>query len=274
MQVPRSLSRAVCLGARLSDRIPVLRSAANVLYGPYFNRATGNIRMFRGVYRSFSEASSAIPAGRLQGYDNQPSAVRLVHERLEIYPSDYPILFWLSRLLPECRLLFDWGGNVGTSYFGYRRYLSYPAGLTWLVAEVPAVVAQGQKIAAAESAPGLSFTTSLEELEHADLLLVAGVLQFIEDPLAILKGFRTLPPHILFNKVPVYGVHTAFTVHNFGSALCPYQLFNREDLLHCIQQLGYRLVDEWRTPFHGCRIPFFPEHSIAAYSGFYFRAIR
>ena len=76
------------------------------------------------------------------------------------------------------------GVHVGISYYAYRKYLPYPPELTWLVNDVPAVVALGQTIAAQETAPGLSFTTGVEELERAEIPLAAGSDHLGEEPLA------------------------------------------------------------------------------------------
>lgn len=227
--------------------------------------------MFRGIYPDFVTARQDIPPNRLQGYDNEASALLLADHRLRIFPFDYPIMFWLQKLLPDCRLLFDFGGHVGISYFGYRRYLQYPPGLTWLIYDVDAVVTLGERIAREERAVNLRFTTSLAELSKADVLLAAGSLQFIEDPLALLASAPRLPRHLLINKVPVRTLPAAATLHNMGSALCAYHLFNRRAFVQGILALGYELVDEWPNPDLGLRIPFFPEHSVRAYSGFYFR---
>jgi putative methyltransferase (TIGR04325 family) len=229
------------------------------------------VRLFRGVYPDFAAATRAIPDNRLAGYDNEPSAHRLEDDRLRIIPSDYPVMFWLSKLLPSCRLLFDWGGNVGISYYGYRRYLPYAANLEWLVNDVPAVIAQGAAIAATEPAPHLRFTTDLDELARAGILLAAGSMHFIDKPFAALQAAWPLPDHILVNKVPAYDRAAAVTLQNMGSALCPNHLFNRCDFVRSFEHLGYRLIDEWKVPELSCRIPFFRDHSISAYSGFYFR---
>lgn len=258
----------------LSDhatRIAPFRWALNRIYRRRFNSATGAVRLFRGIYPDFLTASRDIPSNRLQGYDNEASALLLADHRRRIFPFDYPIMFWLQKLLPECQLLFDLGGHVGISYFGYRRYLQYPPGLTWLIYDVDAVVALGEQIAREEGAASLRFTTSLAELPKADLLLAAGSLQFIENPFALLASVPRLPRHLLVNKIPVRALPAAATLHNMGSALCAYHLFNRREFVEGVQGLGYELVDEWPNPGLGLRIPFYPQHSVRAYSGFYFR---
>jgi putative methyltransferase (TIGR04325 family) len=255
---------------KVTERVPVLRHLGNLAYSAHFNAAGGDSRLFRGIYSSFAEASRHIPADRLEGYDNEPSAQRLVDDRLRVASFDYPVMFWLSRLLPGCRLLFDFGGNVGISYFAYRHYLAYSADLTWLVYDVPAVVDLGRRIALEEHAPGLAFTTTLGQLADADILLAAGSMHFVEDSFAWLRAAARLPRHIILNKVPAYELPAAVTLHNMGSAFCAYHLYNRTEFVREFERLGYRLLDEWKSPDLGCRIPYFPRHSIPAYTGFYF----
>jgi putative methyltransferase (TIGR04325 family) len=270
---PLRLPRGSLRIAEMAGSLPLLRSLLRAAYARRFDGAQGQIRMFRGVYPDFQSAARTIPGTRLTGYDNEPSALRLEDERLRITSSDYPIMFWLSQLLPHSKLLLDWGGNVGISYFGFRRYLCYAPDFTWLVNDVPAVVARGRVIAARESAPHLRFTTSLNELAQADVLLAGGSLHFIEDPFSILRAAAALPGHILVNKVPVYDRASAVTVQNIGSALCPNHLFNRAEFVLGFERLGYELSDQWNIADLSCHIPFFSSHSIAAYSGFYFRRV-
>lgn len=250
-------------------QVPLLRQMLIAAYAHWFDRARGNVRLFRGVFADFAAARRAIPMQTCVGCDNEPSVLRVAHERRRVLPLDYPVMFWLDRLLPHCHVLFDWGGSVGISYFAFRRYLDYPCGLTWLVQDLPTAVRLGRDMAAAEAAPGLRFTDSLAGLADADLLLAAGSLHFIETPFAELRRVPRRPRHILLNKVPVYAMPDAVTLQNMGSAFCPNHLFNRDEFLRQFARLGYALVDEWKTPELSCRIPFEPRHSIAAYSGFY-----
>ena len=270
-RITRTPPRLIMRLARVAEGVPVLRRVFAAAYQRYFNGVRGHARLFCGVYADFATAACAIPVDGFQGYDNEPSAHRVSDDRFRIFPFDYPMMFWLGKLLPECRRLFDWGGNVGISYFAYRKYLFYPAALEWLVSDVPAVVAAGREIALTETAPGLRFTETLDQLAHSDILLAAGVLHFIADPVAELRLQPALPRHILLNKVPAYLLPSAVTLQNMGTAFCPNHLFNRDDLVRSFEKLGYELIDEWRAPNLSCHIPFFRQHSVPAYSGFYFR---
>lgn len=255
-------------------RVPVIRPLLERWHLHRFNSITAHTRRFHGIYPDFASALRDIPAGRLVGYDNEASAEWLAEERLRIVPLDYPVLFWLNKLLPGARMLFDFGGNVGISYFGFRKYLQYPATLTWQVMDVPAVVAAGERISRAEGVDQLRFTTSLDELPQADILLAAGSLHFIERPFEVLASVPALPAHVLLNKVPVRDLPAAVTLHNMGSALCPYHLFNRAEFLEGFRSLGFTLRDQWINPDLGARIPLHRKDSVAAYSGFYFERRR
>ena len=255
-------------------RVPGVRPVMRAGYERYFGRAGGHVRLFNGLYPDMATAAQALPRGRAIGYDNPASAYRVIDEFGTLFDDDYPVMFWLAQVLPECRLLFDWGGNVGLKYFAYRSYLTYPDGLEWTVCDVPAVVAAGREVARREGAVGLSFTTQLDVLPSADILFAAGVLHFIEDPFGTLRSLPSLPQHLLFSKVPIYDRPSAVTLQNMGTAVCLYQLFNRAEFLHEIATLGYELIDEWRSPDCACRIPFHPDHTIDAYSGFFFRKLQ
>ncbi len=251
--------------------LPFVRTAAAGAYRQHFNAAAGSARLFNDIYPDFAAARRAIPPKRLIGYDNEPSAERMLDEWLAVHPSDYPVLFWLEKLLRDCGSLFDWGGNVGIKYFAFRPYLTMRDDLVWYVNDVPAVVKRGEEIARRESASALRFTTDLLDLARAEVLLASGVVQFVEDPFAALRAAEVLPAHLIFNKVPLYEMPSAVTLHNMGTSFCPYHLFNREHFVASVEALGFELRDEWSSPGVACSIPFSRQHNVDAYSGLYFR---
>jgi len=244
--------------------LPLVRGAAAGAYRRHFNSVRGTARLFNGIYPDFATALRAVPLDSQVGYDNEPSAERMMDEWLDVHPSDYPVLFWLEKLLPKARSVFDWGGNVGIKYF------AFPEDLVWTVNDVPAILKRGEEIARRESATALRFTPRLEALADAGILLASGVVQFVEDPFGSLQLASALPEHLIFNKVPLYEASGAVTLHNMGTSFCPYHLFNRRDFIASIEALGYELRDAWRSPGVSCSIPFFPEHGVEGYSGLYF----
>jgi putative methyltransferase (TIGR04325 family) len=258
--------------ARLvARRLPPVVALRRWSYERHFANATGEQRLFRGIYPDFATAIASAPPAHPIGYDNNASAHRLADERHHVFPTDYPVLFWLARLIAENTTLFDLGGNVGSRYLAFRSHLNYPDGMRWIVSEVPAVVRLGRDIAARENAPHLLFTTGFDELNGADILLASGVLQFLEDWIGFLRAVPKRPPHVLINRTSIYTRQPAVTLHSTGTAFCPYHLFNRGGFIAAFLDLGYRLVDEWTNPGIGCHIPQHHAFGIEAYSGFYFR---
>jgi putative methyltransferase (TIGR04325 family) len=254
-------------GARANDgRQQSLRAA----YEGYFESASGHQRMFRGLYPDFASAEADAPPGKQVGYDGDATTTRSAHTRHFIFPSDYPLLFWLSRLISGAGLLFNLGGNVGTRYLAFRNYLTYPENLTWLVNDIPAVVALGRTIAEQEAAVHLQFTTDYARLGEAEILLAAGVLQVLEDWNGFLHRTPDLPRHLLINRTPVGDRPNAVTLNSTGVSFVPYHIFNRWSFIDTFEKLGYRLIDEWRTPELGCWVPDHPFYSLDSYSGFYF----
>jgi putative methyltransferase (TIGR04325 family) len=211
------------------------------VYESHFEAAGGHQRMFRGLFPDFASAAATEPPGKQVGRNGDATVARHAHERHFIFPSDYAVLFWLSRLISDARLLFDLGGDVGSRYLAFREYLSYPDNFTWLANEIPAVVALGRTIAEEEAPPHLQFTTDDARRGEADILLASSVLQVLEDWNGLLKRAASLPRHILINRTPVG---------------------DRPSFIAGFVELGYWLVDEWLTWELGCQIPDHASHSL------------
>ncbi len=257
---------------KVEAAVPLVRKWHRFEYEQHFMRVAAWERLFSGVYPSFAAANAAIPAGRNNSYDNPDSATFLGHKS-SIRSSDYPVLFWLERLLPQNPRLFDFGGYLGISYYSFQKLLDYPANLQWTIYDVPAIANAGAKLAEEKDARRqLSFTTSLERAQEFPLFLSFGSLQFPESTFA--EIFRKLPtptPHVLINKLPFTDRETFYTLHNMRPALTPYRIANRDEFLQSAYELGYELVDSWDNPEFGCYIPFHPDHSVRAFSGMYLR---
>lgn len=246
----------------------LLTYVVDLEYNRRFERWPGS---YRGVFDTFAESRASAPNDKI-GFDHAELA-HLYDARIgKAFPSDYPVLFWLARLLPELRSVFDWGGHIGVSYYSYAKYLDFPERLRWRVGDVPKIIQAGAELARKRGATALSFTQHIAEADGFDLLLANGSLQFVETLFSeSLRALGERPRHLLINKLPVYDGPTFVTLENTIHSYNPYRVSNRTAFLDSIQALGYSLVDEWRTPDITCRIPLHRERSIDAYSGFYFR---
>lgn len=256
---------------KILDTPPAL-ALRKARFDRFFER-NDELNLFRGVFKTFAEAQASAPKTKGIGYDNAASAAMYKERLSRVYPGDYPMLFWLRPLLENARTIFDWGGHIGIHYHAYRRYLTYPNGLRWIVSEVPAVVEAGRAYAKEVGAPGLEFTSDLSGYDGADVLLSAGALQYIESPLpwTSLDALKNPPKHLLINKLPLSNLQRFTTLQATGRAFHPYWIFGEHELLGEFKQRGYELVDRWDTYEHKAHIPFHPEHSLPHYFGVYLR---
>lgn len=250
-------------------RIPGVGQVLALDYERTFARRAPN--RFRGVYASFAEAERSIPAGERVGYDHAELAGMYRHRMDKANQSDYGPLFWLRGILQPGSFVFDFGGHVGVSYHGWKRYLGFPPGTRWLVHDVPAITKVGVELAAERDSPGLAFTTDVADGRGCDVFFSAGALQYVDAPVvSILDQLGSRPPHVILNKLPVYDGESFVTVQSTGRAFHPYRIYNRAELVDSITALGYRVVDDWVNREQHCVIPFTRGREIDAYTGYYF----
>lgn len=241
-------------------------------YEAHFSSATSE-NLFRGVYSNFNEALKTTPDTKPMGYDHSDPA-SMYKDRLErIYPSDYPVLFWLEKALAEGgHQVFDLGGHIGVGFYAYQKYIQYPGDIDWKVCDVTAVTEAGKKLAIKRKVDQLSFTTDNQAADGRDIFFASGALQYLEIPLATqLAKLRQPPKHIILNLLPLYEGEAFATLQNIGTAFCPYQVLNKQQFIASLQQQGYEMIDHWENPDKGCHIPFHSEQSLDHYDGFYFR---
>jgi putative methyltransferase (TIGR04325 family) len=226
---------------------------------------------FQGAFDCREAAVASASSRGLVGYDHDVVAEVSFDEMCRIAPWDYPIMFWLQRLLPRGRRVLDAGGHMGTKYRAFRRLLDLDAGVEWTVYDVPAIVRAGRKRALEDGLVELAFTEDLAQVPCPDLLFASGLLQYLDVPFSdLLRRLPALPRHLLVNKVAMRDEETIVTLENFGVALVPYQIRNREAFLSEMATLGYRIEDEWHIPSLANRISTHPELGWSRSSGFCF----
>lgn len=201
----------------------------------------------RGIYESFAAAAAAAPPADLAGYDHVAIA-GAYREKLDDFKyADYPVLFWLARLLPGTRVVFELGGSIGRGFYAYHRYLHFAPDLRWIVCDLPAMVQVGAEIARERQASQLSFTTEREVDQDPDIYATFGTLQYIEEPFStIITRLRRRPPHLLVNRVPLTDGKAFITLQNNKSWFSPYKVDNRLAFIASLVDIGYELVDEWQ----------------------------
>jgi putative methyltransferase (TIGR04325 family) len=231
---------------------------------------------YRGKYATFEDAEKAAPRSRKLSYDNAEAANLFLDDvRLQrIKPSDYPTIYWLEKTLKPGSRVFDWGGNIGRSFYPYQRYIDYPDDLEWIVCDVPAVTRAGAELARRNNTTALKFTERPEECDGCDILIAFGSLQFINTPLdRLLSGLRNRPKHLLINRTPVHTTRSFYTLQDIGPAVCAYHVFSEAELIKPLEACGYQLQDRWACHGSTVRIRFHPDDAVEQYSGYYFKSV-
>ncbi|HEY5850825.1 MAG TPA: TIGR04325 family methyltransferase [Lysobacter sp.] len=258
-----------------SAELPGLRLLAKPLYWRTFSRPCVEGNSYYGVFDTRAQALAAAPS--LPTTYDQPATGELYRDRHDkIRVSDYPVVHWLSRLLAEGRhRIFDLGGHTGVSYYGFRRYLTYPEQMQWRVHDVPAVMDAGRAWAR-EYDPErmLDFADKPEVATGHDVLISSGALQYLEYTLPELLGrLDEPPPHVLINMTPMHPKRGFITLQNIGEAVLPYRVEAKPEFIAAMEQLGYQVADQWNSWERNLTVPFEPACTLNYYSGFYFRRV-
>jgi putative methyltransferase (TIGR04325 family) len=247
---------------RAVEKIKMIKGRA-LLASPMYLR-------FRGAYESYDDALKAIPQHRLAGYNHESVAELNFELMSQIAPWDYPVLFWLQRLLPNAKSILDAGGHMGTKFRAFQGYIPLGPPTSWIVYDLPAIVKVGKRWAEKDGLEGIEFTSDITAINRCDILLASGLLQYLDQPFTdILQQLPELPRHLIINKLAVRDGATLVTLEDIGHAFVPYQIRSRQPFFSALEVLGYRSVDEWEIPSLSHVIPTHPEFGASKSVGCY-----
>lgn len=269
-----ALGRVRLLTAVISrlEKIEALRPLLGLL--PRSRLGRGIMNWLLGFRRPFASLeASADAAGRFFVEAHQTHRNLHDHFRFSQTPrtSDYPVIYFLSRIRGPFRV-FDLGDNIGTLFYCYRPYLVDGDPVFWLVADLPATIRAGARLARLRNlADRLRFTAEFEPAEPVDVFLASGSLHYFDLSLPDMIGRRAhRPSHVLVNRTPLTDGPMTHTVQDSGFGLTACTLYNRADLIAGMRALGYELVDHWSIYEMKVEIPLYPERSAPCYRGLYF----
>jgi putative methyltransferase (TIGR04325 family) len=231
---------------------------------------------YRGIYRTFAEAEADAPKSGKLGYDHAVMAEQYERDfpayRNLIGTFDYPVMFWLQKLLEPNQRVFDFGGNVGNRFYSYRNYLNFPGGLHWVVCELPEIVKVGRRIAEQQRCRDIAFTTQFEDASGCDVLMASGSVQYLGASFADqLARLPVKPRHLVISRTPLCDGESFVTLQNGGPVFYPSHVMNREAFTRGIADLGYELRDAWKDISEPCAVPFHPEFATLSFHGLVFR---
>ena len=255
---------------KLLKNLPGVYQFRRIRYLREFRHAQWT-NLFDGIYPDFAAALKHVPPTKPIGYDHAEPAKMYKERTSRVYPTDYPILFWLYQVMIPGMKVFDLGGHIGVSYYAYQKYLEALGQVTWQVCDVAAVVEAGKKLAHENAEPALSFTTDINEANGSDILLASGSLQYLEYNISdFLSNLVSKPSHLLINLLPLHPSKEFVTIQNIGTAFCPYRVFQQDKFISSLTAINYNLVDRWDNAEKKCNLPFQESFSVKPYQGLYF----
>jgi putative methyltransferase (TIGR04325 family) len=207
-----------------------------------------------GIYENFAQVP-AIGDGFLsdawlsetQRY-TQAAAMALRNSRGEIAENvaQYHALFsLLVASLSGVRAVrvVDIGGAMGIGFASLMRLAPLTGKLEYFVVDNEESCERGQQLFA--DFPEVRFASELpRDAEKVDVLVLSGVLQFVEDYEELLQKLGGLAPSFwFFTFVPAGDIPTFASAQlNVSGSVLPVWFFNALELVAKIESLGYRLV--------------------------------
>lgn len=232
---------------------------------------------YYGVFDSFEDARKRLPV--TEEFNKRQLAEEYVTIRANrIFSYDYPAMYWLAgAFVSGATSVFDLGGSVGVHFHSYKKFMSYPDKLSWIVCETPEIAQVGRELAEARGTSEIAFVDRLEPSRiKGNIWICAGALQYIENgrPKELLKVCASRPEHIILNKLPLYDGDDFVVAQNIGEGcFAPAYVYDKGRFIEEIESMGYTLMDLWDVPERELYVPGHPEKSFSSFSGLYFRQI-
>lgn len=148
--------------------------------------------------------------------------------------------------------VLDFGGSLGSTYYQNIEFLNSTKKITWGIVEQSNFVICGQEYFEDEQ---LKFYYSPEECiikQHPNILLLSGVLQYLENPYQWIEKFIALKvPNIIIDRTAfISGDHSRLTLQNVPDkiyqASYPCWFFNEHEFLNAFSE-KYNLIAEFNS---------------------------
>ncbi len=239
---------------------------------PIFFKILNLLSKPNSVYDTFANADAASRLIRPISHLNKEMIKSNFTYGRNPRPSDYPALFWLTRIAIDIPLrVFDFGGGAGQLFYQYREMLKPGSIEQWIVHDLPEVVEYGKQQTINIQVPELNFSTKLDDCASCNVFLTAGSLHYWASSLEDLQNaVCVFPEHFIVNRSPFRERGESFITIQVGrSWAVPCVVRNFQELGHDLSRIGYNLIDSWIVEAKTLNYPLLP-HYKSPYRGAYF----
>lgn len=201
-----------------------------------------------GAFPTLDLAKASLPPEAQSGYDSDEMTAVSLDMMLGMLGWDYPVVFWLDRLLRDRdRLsLLDAGGHVGTKHKAFGPYLDLHK-VDWTVWDLPTLLRAGRKAQAdGLVSKDIQFAATPGAAGKVDLLLASGLMQYLDISFTeLLDQMKARPKWVLLNKVATRPNDDLVTLQLIGKKRVPYQMRHQARFEAELVAAGYTIRDSW-----------------------------
>ena len=236
-------------GPGLTKRLRTALQNARSLPGAAIARSierTSRARRFSGALETRAAAQESVIRRAGKGYDDEAISDVSFDLICRRTAWDYPIMFWLQRLLPNADALIDAGGNLGTKYIAFHDLIDLRP-IRWRVFGLPAIVNAARRHQSKGTLPlEIKFYTDVNTLPAANILLCSGLLQYKDVAFPeFVAALPARPDHILLNKAALRDGPELYTIEKIGEGCVTYRIRDRRIFGVQIDSMGNKILDSW-----------------------------
>jgi putative methyltransferase (TIGR04325 family) len=169
--------------------------------------------------------------------------------------------------------IIDFGGSLGSSYFQNRDFLSVLKDVQWNVVEQKHFADTGKDLFSDEHLHFYDDLTDCANKTHCNVLLASSVLQYLEDPFAMVKKITAMDfEYIILDRTAFINLHDhIITVQRVPpeiyEASYPAWFFNYDKLLSLFSE-KYSVIADFENGFTA---PMKLNNADASWSGIFFK---
>lgn len=113
----------------------------------------------------------------------------------------------------------------------------------------------------------VKFTSDILDAKGSDIFIAIQTIRYIENFFEIFSLLEDFPKYVIIALEPVHEELESFVVlQNIECDIVPHWVYNKKSILSFLNNLGYDLIDEFRTKVE-MTVPFYHKATLNYFSG-------
>jgi putative methyltransferase (TIGR04325 family) len=245
-----------------------------IIYLTFFNQYGGSGRL--GPFKTFEEAMKYLEKyrnkfQRVGGWDvylnKWGASLSIMHDY------EYQVGFHLCNLINHINRpvrIFELGGT-GTFYLKLKKRGVFDGKtITYQICNLPEVIRKIKEIFP-DLKDEVKFTSDILDARGSDIFIAIQTIRCIENFFEIFSSLEDFPKYVIIAPEPVHEELGSFVVlQNLDVDIMPHWVYNKKSILSFFNNLGYELIDEFRTKIEMI-VPFYRKATLNYFTGLVFK---